>query len=537
MAKKETSEWKHEVARAERKSRLAQMKGSDGQKKKIESRSVWKKVTLAVLAVVLVLALAVWLLASTGFMQRSVTAMTVGDRKLTAADINMVMGNMTASEQYGLAFDEEFQKILDQDSSFTEGGTVRGDIINQIMPGVVFMYASLNEIDKAGYVPTEEQLKAMDESAEALKQQFADMSVQSGLSVSKVVKLYYGPGANIRMVERDLRYSLLIQYYEDFIRDQADLSDEKVEAYYQENKDKLDVFSYHAYVFNIEGEDLTSEEKAEAVEALAKELAPALVDLKTLSFEETVLKYRAEEEGEEAEENDLDPDSLVFKKERPSRITTAVLDFLKDADRKAGDAQLVKGSDSVTLVRFDSRMRDDFRPYSVRHILIANDEDAEEEKTDQELEAEAQKILAGFLAGDQTADEFARLVIKHSKDTGSVSDGGLYKDVAAGTMVSEFEKWSIEEGRKQGDTGIVKSRFGYHIMYFEGLADEPSLPETIRSSLEDLHLNDWVETVTAEAKAVRHPLGMKFVGQLNFFDALFGAAPPDPAATASESES
>ena len=35
-------------------------------------------------------------------------------------------------------------------------------------------------------------------------------------------------------------------------------------------------------------------------------------------------------------------------------------------------------------------------------------------------------------------------------------------------MVEDFNSWCFEEGRKPGDTDIVKSKFGYHIMYFVG---------------------------------------------------------------------
>ncbi|NLA81485.1 MAG: hypothetical protein GX849_01380, partial [Clostridiaceae bacterium] len=130
-----------------------------------------------------------------------------------------------------------------------------------------------------------------------------------------------------------------------------------------------------------------------------------------------------------------------------------------------------------------------------------------------------------------------KLVVEHSKDLGSVSNGGLYADVAAGSMVPEFEKWSVEEGRKEGDTGIVKTTYGYHIMYFEGLADEASLPGTSREALIEAHLNDWADRITTEAKLVRYPLGMKFVGRLSFFDALFGAPPKEPQATVPELQS
>ena len=35
-------------------------------------------------------------------------------------------------------------------------------------------------------------------------------------------------------------------------------------------------------------------------------------------------------------------------------------------------------------------------------------------------------------------------------------------------MVSEFDEWIFDKERKSGDTGIVKSDYGYHIMYYVG---------------------------------------------------------------------
>jgi len=112
MAKKESTEWKQDVARAERKDRLARLKGSDGQKKKIESRSIGKKIALASVAVVVVLALVVWLIAGTGLLTRNVRAMTINGRKVSAAEVNMFFGNYTASAQYGLLLRRSFRMCL-----------------------------------------------------------------------------------------------------------------------------------------------------------------------------------------------------------------------------------------------------------------------------------------------------------------------------------------------------------------------------------------------------------------------------------------
>ena len=38
-------------------------------------------------------------------------------------------------------------------------------------------------------------------------------------------------------------------------------------------------------------------------------------------------------------------------------------------------------------------------------------------------------------------------------------------------MVKEFEDWCFAEGRKHGDHGMVKTEFGYHIMFYVGGED------------------------------------------------------------------
>ena len=61
---------------------------------------------------------------------------------------------------------------------------------------------------------------------------------------------------------------------------------------------------------------------------------------------------------------------------------------------------------------------------------------------------------------------FAVLAGQHSDDPGSAENGGLYESIYPGQMVQPFEDWCFDESRQPGDTGIVKTEYGYHIMYF-----------------------------------------------------------------------
>ena len=47
-----------------------------------------------------------------------------------------------------------------------------------------------------------------------------------------------------------------------------------------------------------------------------------------------------------------------------------------------------------------------------------------------------------------------------------MENGGLYTDVYPGQMVAEFNNWCFDESRQVGDTGVVKTDYGYHVMYF-----------------------------------------------------------------------
>lgn len=112
--------------------------------------------------------------------------------------------------------------------------------------------------------------------------------------------------------------------------------------------------------------------------------------------------------------------------------------------------------------------------YDVRHILIevtggTKGEDGKTVYSDEDWEncrVKAQKLLDDWLAGEHTEDTFAKLAGEHSADGGSKENGGLYTGLDKNTsFVKEFVDWYMADGRKVGDYGLVKTDYGYHIMY------------------------------------------------------------------------
>ena len=121
----------------------------------------------------------------------------------------------------------------------------------------------------------------------------------------------------------------------------------------------------------------------------------------------------------------------------------------------------------------------------VRHILIQPESAAGDGTfTDEEwaaAESKANDVLNQWLSKDPTEESFSAMAKTHSTDPGSASTGGLYENVYVGKMVPEFEGWCFDASRQYGDYGIVKTTYGYHIMYFVG-----STPKWYASAESDL---------------------------------------------------
>ena len=110
--------------------------------------------------------------------------------------------------------------------------------------------------------------------------------------------------------------------------------------------------------------------------------------------------------------------------------------------------------------------------YGVRHILI----EVAKGKTEDDWKAcqdAAQKLMDQWVAGGATEESFAALAKEHSTDGGSNSNGGLYTGLDKNTnFVTPFKDWYLAEGRQVGDYGLVKTDYGYHIMYFSSVEDK-----------------------------------------------------------------
>ena len=154
--------------------------------------------------------------------------------------------------------------------------------------------------------------------------------------------------------------------------------------------------------------------------------------------------------------------------------------------------------------------------YDVRHILIMAEggtegTDGKVTYTESEWEAcraEAQKVYDEWLAGDKTEESFATLASKYSEDEGSNTNGGLYEDLTenlkdTASLDEDFVAWYTDDSRKAGDHALIKTQYGYHVMYYVD-----SEPQWKAASWEGL-MKEKSSQITTDAVA-QYPIAVDY---------------------------
>jgi peptidyl-prolyl cis-trans isomerase D len=171
--------------------------------------------------------------------------------------------------------------------------------------------------------------------------------------------------------------------------------------------------------------------------------------------------------------NPADSELASFFKTNAARYATAVPEERKITYFAFTPSELPGGVPQVSQQEIQQYFNAHQAEYKVeeqarsRHILIQVPAGADA-KTDAAAKAKAEGILKQIQGGANFAD----LAKKNSDDPGSKDSGGELPFAKKGTMVPEFEKALF--GQKIGDTQIIKSHYGYHIVQVEERQDAHS---------------------------------------------------------------
>lgn len=266
----------------------------------------------------------------------------------------------------------------------------------------------------------------------------------TGMTDLTVIRSYYD------------KYFLANKAYEKLC-DTYEFTDEEIDEEFKSDPE-YGFVTYLAFTFESNGENIT----VDMVKARGDDIASASSE--TEFIEKAKDCYENVVTANKDDADPFDADSLK-KKNIPYSEGTEYLDWMFGG-AKAGDAKAIYSSDGVSCTIYyliSAPVEVEYDTKSVRHILFQSSSYSSVE----DCKNKALEVLDEFNA-DPTSEHFAELVKKYSEDTASVETGGLYENIRLDQTVADFENWAFDETRKSGDTGLVLSSYGYHIMYFVG---------------------------------------------------------------------
>lgn len=352
-------------------------------------------------------------------------------------------------------------------------------------------------------------------------------------SVSALLKANFGKGMNEKLFRQILEEQQLGTAYQNKLIEDAEakVTDKQIEKEYKEEITEFATVSVNSVTFTAAQKAATTEDGAETQETDKKSLANCKAAADKLSQATSVEAFDSLFKGLQKEYTEAKDTSITTSAdvtvEEASQLSSdeGYTKWVSDANTKVGSTYVVKGdTDAVVFVMVNPLHKaPDTINYTSRHILIkfpeeetatetkdetvekAEVEDAEDNAETKEVEipkldtskaddvtidtkvsakkalnkeayAKIQNVLQEYLNGDHTEEAFAALAEKFTEDEGSADNGGLYEDVALGNFVPPYEEWCTQEGRKEGDVGIVEysnegNYSGYHLIYFIGTKD------------------------------------------------------------------
>ena len=483
------------------------------------------------LAVMVVTAVSVGVtktISASGVREKNTVAMSIGGNNLSNAELNYyymdtVNNFYSQSGAYASIFGLDVSKPLDQQIADQATGDTWADyFLNSAKDAAVSTYALCDAAAQEGYTLSEADQVTVENT---VQQQTLYAKISGYPSTEKYLKAIYGNGATEEGYRSYVEKSVLADSFYNAHSESLTYTDADLRAAEKGNYNAYSSFTFHSYYLPVnsfltggttdaDGKTTYSDEEQMSAEKAALAAAKSLTDSSITSPEALDAAIAALEINK-----DTTAASTLNTDLRYSSVNVNYQEWVSDASRKTGDKAYFAstgtaddGSEEIYgyyVVYYLGTNDNTFALRNVRHILAkfeggtANETGAtvysDEEKA--AAKAEAEELLNQWKSGEATEDSFAQLAAEKTDDTASAENGGLYEDVYPGQMVSAFESWCYDSARKSGDTGIVETEYGYHVMYFVGDSDLTYRDYQITTQLRQEDMTSWYSDLLASNTA------------------------------------
>ncbi len=409
--------------------------------------------------------------------------MKVGDIEITFAEFNLqfslIPNNMVQQAQY--YYGEQYIANLVQQYQFDPTKPYKDQQCPEsVYDGTFYDYffesaknylkenaALCNYAVENGAVLTEEELKECADNAK----NYADSAIQNFGSLTAA----YGDALGLTtedVLRKTIENEMLAKKGQEHFSENAALTQEDFDERYKADPNKFSVVSYLSYTIDGNNTTMTEDDVKTYADELAATTTPEDFAAYVDNFYNNVLNAGTGEKTEYTAETLLHK-NISYSDEKESYKWMFDEASVGECYEEFGENGL---SCTVFMLASEPHLND-YTSKTVRHILFSIDNYT----SDVECKTAADSVYREYL-NDPTEENFAALANKYSADPDVETDeagnvtgqkeektsGGIYENIQRDQMVKEFEDWCFDESREPGDTGIVKTKYGYHIMYFVG---------------------------------------------------------------------
>ena len=502
-----------------------------------------------------------------GAIDRGTHAATVGTHELTTTDlsyfyidaVNTYTQNVY-SQYYSMLGDYWYLGLgfstttpLDEQEYKNEAegeediATWADYFMNEAFESAKSVYGLYDKAVAENHKLTEDQQKALTNLEDSLEL----TALYSGYSsAASYLRGTYGDGANMKTYSKYYEISALASSYYQEYAESLEYEDKDYRDHEKGKFNDYSSFSYAIYQIKVDNylpKTTTSTEKdskatettgppttsaSSKKEPTKEELAAALEKAKADADKLASGEYKDSKafdlaiQALEINKGDKKVASTVSENVFYGNISNSdIKKWVGNANRKEGDVTVIaitqkdsSDKENPTLkttgyyvVYFMERDDNKTDLVDVRHILVkfeggTKDKDGKvtySEAEKNKAKEAAEKLLSDWKAGEATEESFGKLADEKTQDTGSKGKGGLYEKVYPGQMVEAFNDWCFNAERKTGDTGIVETEYGYHVMFFSKTQDITYRDSMIKAELVSEDAKEWHDAIQEAVKVTK----------------------------------
>ena len=341
----------------------------------------------------------------------------------------------------------------------------------------------LNDVDKK-YVESEiEEIKKM--------------ATQNKMELGEYIEFIYTKG----VTEADIRKSLEIyrlankMRYKDYC--EAEVSETEIKNFLEKNKSEYqwrDVIYFELVLAN-------DTEKNNAIKEYSQRLKNAKTEEEFRSIAAEFL----------ASDVCVDKKKVVTSEKLQNNVeedTKAAVDEWMFAESTVkGSTYLHEGNASHVVYMATSEIHLNEAPTRKFYTILFT---SDVYGGDSDMKAKAEAVYKEWEESGKDMAKFRELAVKYTTDTASVYTGGLYENVSNGDLTDKLNDWLFAEELKEGDSTIIKTDYGYHIMVYAG-AGEPAWKVPIIGEIKDSKTADSIQYYSETYKVTIIEGNLKYV--------------------------